>query len=333
MKRRDLLTGVFAGGALAAGGVGWWRSRGGAEAEQAFTARELPYDPVAEVLPIRRDKAQLKREAALARLDAELVDRESPLASSPRSAKAAQAANLDAGKILEKVRNYDRDFADDIVLSPADMLLMQAVVKRLAAVQRVVGHGNYNLISFDALLKFAKRFPEVGRFTPPELQFLEQIFFAKASSYGFLGDKVTTELTATIAKRDTYKVPRSGHYVYRGDSRNYYDKLVKDVGEGIILTSGIRSNVKQMHLFLAKAVRAQGNLSRASRSLAPPGHSYHGIGDFDVGRTGWGASNFTDKFARTDEFKRMQDLGYVQIRYTEDNQLGVRFEPWHIKVV
>jgi zinc D-Ala-D-Ala carboxypeptidase len=26
-------------------------------------------------------------------------------------------------------------------------------------------------------------------------------------------------------------------------------------------------------------------------------------------------------------------LGYVQIRYTEDNRLGVRFEPWHIKVV
>ena len=25
-------------------------------------------------------------------------------------------------------------------------------------------------------------------------------------------------------------------------------------------------------------------------------------------------------------------LGYIQIRYTEANQLGVRFEPWHIRV-
>ena len=134
-------------------------------------------------------------------------------------------------------------------------------------------------------------------------------------------------------KKDTYKVPYSGHYLFRGESLDYYNTLKKDVGEGIILTSGIRSNVKQMHLFLSKAVRSDGNLSKASRSLAPPGHSFHGIGDFDVGKVGFGVANFTDSFAETDEFKRMLDLGYVQIRYTEDNRLGVRFEPWHIKVV
>ena len=60
---------------------------------------------------------------------------------------------------------------------------------------------------------------------------------------------------------------------------------------------------------------------------------FHGIGDFDVGRIGWGAKNFTDQFAQTREFKTMEDLGYVQIRYTTDNRLGVRYEPWHIKVV
>jgi LAS superfamily LD-carboxypeptidase LdcB len=90
--------------------------------------------------------------------------------------------------------------------------------------------------------------------------------------------------------------------------------------------------VKQMQLFVSKADRADGNLSLASRSLAPPGYSFHGVGDFDVGIKGWGARNFTDDFATTDEFKKLLDLGYIDIRYPADNRLGVRFEPWHIKV-
>ena len=112
-----------------------------------------------------------------------------------------------------------------------------------------------------------------------------------------------------------------------------YDKLKKDVGDSIVLTSGIRSVVKQTHLFLAKTIQSKGNLSKASRSLAPPGHSYHGIGDFDVGKVGFGRKNFTEAFAKTDEFKRLVDLGYVDIRYHRNNMLGVRYEPWHIKVV
>ncbi len=43
----------------------------------------------------------------------------------------------------------------------------------------------------------------------------------------------------------------------------------------------------------------------ASRSIAPVGYSYHGIGDFDVGIKGWGFENFTDKFATTDEYSRL----------------------------
>ena len=100
-----------------------------------------------------------------------------------------------------------------------------------------------------------------------------------------------------------------------------------------MLTSGVRGVVKQYHLFMAKAVQSEGNLSRASRSLAPPGHSFHAIGDFDVGRVNGGLSNFTSDFAQTDEFKRLQDLGFVKIRYTTDNEYGVRYEPWHIRVV
>lgn len=51
-----------------------------------------------------------------------------------------------------------------------------------------------------------------------------------------------------------------------------------------------------------------------------------------MGIVGWGTRNFTNEFATTDEFRRLQDLGYIDIRYPEDNRFGVRFEPWHIKV-
>ena len=69
------------------------------------------------------------------------------------------------------------------------------------------------------------------------------------------------------------------------------------------LTSGIRGVVKQFLLYLDKADNNHGNLSLASRSLAPPGYSYHGIADFDVGQIGYGILNFTGRFTTTEVFK------------------------------
>lgn len=106
-----------------------------------------------------------------------------------------------------------------------------------------------------------------------------------------------------------------------------------DVGINLFLTSGIRNVVKQMHLFLAKPRQSNGNLSKASSSLAPPGYSFHGIGDFDVGKIGLGEANFTIDFSNTKEFQRLITLGYVDIRYTDTNRYGVGYEPWHIKII
>ena len=78
-----------------------------------------------------------------------------------------------------------------------------------------------------------------------------------------------------------------------------------------------------MSLFMNKAISTRGNLSRASRSLAPPGHSFHGAGDFDVGKLGLGYNNFTEKFADTDIYKKLTDLGYVNI---SDTQLIISLE-------
>ncbi|MGS2718668.1 M15 family metallopeptidase [Eionea flava] len=234
---------------------------------------------------------------------------------------------------LNKVIYFEQDYDDDIFVSDSDHAVLHSVHLRLKNLQRQIGYGHFNILNFDDALTFAKRFDVVGKFTPVELAFIEKIFTTNAADYGFYGEKVIPSLTDNINKQHTFKVPYTGHYLFKDQSFQYYKKLREHIGEGIILTSGIRSNVKQLHLFLAKVVRVKGNLSRASRSLAPPGYSYHGIGDFDVGRKGWGGKNFTDAFSQTDEFKRMQDLGYVTIRYDEGNHLGVRFEPWHIQVV
>jgi hypothetical protein len=235
-------------------------------------------------------------------------------------------------RMQEKIENFDTDFADDIYLSPEKFALLKQVQGRLARAQNYIGFARFNLISFDDVLKTSAHTATIGLFTAEELAFIEEIFFYDARKYGFYGEKVNDKLTARFDEKDAVKIPGSGHYIFKGRPEALYQEIVRDVGSDIVLTSGVRSVVKQLHLFLSKAIVCQGNLSRASRSLAPPGHSYHGISDFDVGKMGWGYRNFTDHFAKSDVFKRLIDLGYVDIRYTPNNSYGVRFEPWHIKV-
>ncbi|MDL1958713.1 MAG: D-alanyl-D-alanine carboxypeptidase family protein [Deltaproteobacteria bacterium] len=79
------------------------------------------------------------------------------------------------------------------------------------------------------------------------------------------------------------------------------------------------------------------NLSAASRSLAPPGYSWHGRYDFDIGikNTMYRQLNFDKRFITTPLFKELFTAGYINLadlRYQQHNGLGVRFEPWHIKV-
>jgi D-alanyl-D-alanine carboxypeptidase len=233
---------------------------------------------------------------------------------------------------LAKIRNFDADFSNDIYLPEEKRELLVNTISRLERVQNYVGHGNFNLIGFDEMLFFARNYEAIGAFEKSEMDFLEEIFFADANEYGFFGEKVTPELTTRIPIPDVVKIHGSGHYLLRGSSYNLYQQIKRDVGQQLLLTSGIRNVVKQMHLFLAKTLQSELNLSKASRSLAPPGHSFHCIGDFDVGKIGLGELNFTEDFSHTEEFRRMVNLGYIDIRYTDTNLYGVRYEPWHIKI-
>ncbi|MBX3687550.1 MAG: M15 family metallopeptidase [Rhodocyclaceae bacterium] len=233
---------------------------------------------------------------------------------------------------LFRIRNPDMRHAGDVVADAKTRATLASVNQRLTTVRDVVGFGNFNVLSFDEMLEFGRRYSQIGEFTRSELDLLESLFYEDASRYGFFGEKPLGKITERVDLRDVVKIPYTGHYVFSGKSLALYEKVLKQVGGNLTLTSGVRGVVKQMQLFIAKADAADGNLSLASRSLAPPGYSFHGVGDFDVGIRGWGERNFTDDFASTDEFRSLLDLGYIDIRYPKDNRKGVRFEPWHIKV-
>ena len=233
---------------------------------------------------------------------------------------------------LDKIRRFDESYPDDFHLAESRLDTLHAAAARFGRLQSLVGHGNFNLLSFDKMLALSRSFPAVGAFPVAELDFLEELFFADAARYGFFGEKVIEQMAARIPDRAVVKVAGSGHYLLKGEPLEKFRRIRRDVGESITLTSGVRSLVKQYHLFLTKAVETGGNLSRASRSLAPPGYSFHARGDFDLGKVGFGLDNFTEEFCRTDEYRKLIDLGYVSIRYTPENPFGVRHEPWHIKI-
>ncbi|SFB82269.1 D-alanyl-D-alanine carboxypeptidase [Marinospirillum celere] len=231
-----------------------------------------------------------------------------------------------------RTRYFESVFDDDYFLPEEKMDVMLSTYHRLDRVQDIVGHGNFNLLSFDEALLYARNYSQIGAFTRAEMEFMEELFHTDASLYGFHGEKVMDSMTQSISRRDVESVPGTGHFLFKGKSREFYSQLQEQVGDDLVLTSGVRSLIKQTHLFLAKAEQSAGNMSKASRSLAPPGHSYHATGDFDVGKVGFGYRNFSDDFAETDLYRRLQDLGFVHIRYTTDNSYGVRYEPWHIQV-
>lgn len=240
--------------------------------------------------------------------------------------------DLGVKDLLQRARRPDQTYGNDIFVEAGQETVLRALQQRLGRLQKTVGHGNFALLGVDEMRAYGRNYSSVGRFTRAEEALMEQLFYADASSYGFYGSKPLGKLSDRIERRALSRQPGSSQYLFKGDAQLAYAKIKQAMGDELVLTSGVRGVVKQMYLFLSKVVAHDGNLSLASRSLAPPGYSFHAIGDFDVGKRGWGARNFTPEFARTDEFKRLQELGFISMRYPEDNRLGVRYEPWHIRV-
>ncbi|MDH5785574.1 MAG: M15 family metallopeptidase [Chromatiales bacterium] len=234
---------------------------------------------------------------------------------------------------LLRNRYPDQHYGDDIHIGEQQLPLLRTVQQRLERLQKTVGHGNFALLGVDEMRAYGRNYSAIGHFSKEEEALLEQLFYVDASSYGFHGTKTLGKLTDCIDRSALQRQSGSSQYLFKGEALSAYMKISRALGSEVELTSGVRGVVKQMHLFLSKTVAFGGNLSLASRSLAPPGYSFHGIGDFDVGQRGWAERNFSPEFASSDVFRRLQDLGYITMRYPEDNLLGVRYEPWHIKVV
>ncbi len=251
------------------------------------------------------------------------------------SATAASSTNdnqEDLKDYLQKIQNFDEQHEDDVLIETGLLDTFNIVLSRLRRLQKLVGHGNYNILSFKHGLSLAKNYPDVGAFSKAELGFMDVVFYADGQRYGFMGQKPFKEITDQINKKEVIKIPYSGNYLYRDRSLELYNEIKKELGDQLVLTSGVRGVMKQFLLFLNKVESSDGNLSLASRSLAPPGYSFHGNGDFDVGQKGYGKLNFTEKFTKSEVYKRLSEMGYLQLRYPEDNTLGVRYEPWHIKI-
>ncbi|MCH8552712.1 MAG: M15 family metallopeptidase [Natronospirillum sp.] len=350
---------MFVAGASVASGSYLWQHRHGLEAAPLTVDQELSMMPerhmtraeVAESmhLEIARDEAGMSLEELLRstkpdmdlqhleRLADELRHQRRIEEHQEVTARAAEDAYMDSDDELDegylaRVRDPDADHPEDVIMVGDDWDTLLATSRRIEAVREYVGFGNFNILPWDDMLAFARNVSEIGRFQPRELEFMESLFHADARNLGFYGERTSNDITTRVDRNNVVKVPRSGHFLWRGESLDLFNRLTGDIGDTLILTSGVRSIPKQFDLFLARAKRTEGNLSRASRSLAPPGYSYHATGDFDVGKYGLGLGNFSEEFANTNVFRELQSLGYTNIRYTVDNRFGVRFEPWHIRV-
>lgn len=367
MKRRTFLEGLFVSGAAAAcGHYVWYHNRLGQPvkvAHQHITAQEIANSVhienahqelsvnIEEFARGTRHEVELLREIeaqAQASLPQDVLARATEQAnqsfqkqhdahdhdhdhSHDHEAFDVAHNELDA-EYLDRIRRFDDVFENDVWVDPADWPLVVSANTRLERVRDWVGFGNFNILTWDDTLRFARNVPSIGAFTPQELAFMEALFHRDATELGFMGERTTTNIAVQIRPHEVVSIPRSGHYLYRGESSELYTRMVNDIGDTLILTSGVRNVAKQFDLFLAKLQQTEGNLSRASRSLAPPGYSFHALGDFDVGQVGLGLGNFSSEFANTREFRKLQEMGYSKIRYTVDNRFGVRFEPWHVRV-
>ena len=332
MDKRAFLEGFFTASTVAFGGHFMWRRISQQDPLIASTARITADPSVATPTHETIESFQFTPIEIVSVQPATGIPQPAPSLNPGTNIDITRLDDQQVAGYLRKIRNFDAIFASDIYLDARYESLLLKTTQRLARVESYIGHGNFNLMSFDEMLRSGRDFSWIGGFGADELNFLEEVFFANPNRYGFFGKKISTEITDSIPKQDVTKVSNSGHFLLKGESLNLYRQIKNDVGEGLILTSGVRSIVKQMHLFLAKTMDTNGNLSRASRSLAPPGHSYHGVGDFDIGKIGYGVRNFTADFSETDEYRKIAALGYVDIRYPTDNLFGVRFEPWHIKI-
>lgn len=240
---------------------------------------------------------------------------------------------LYSSAITVSTLNADLLYETDAYLTATEYSTLISLDTKLRKIKRYVGFGNFNLISYDDSLKIASRVSKIGAFTNEEISLIDRFFYDNPAKYGFYGERTCYNVNNKISKKDVVKIPHTGHYIFKGTATQDYARIIGDIGDTLYLTSGVRNVMKQLSLYCSKLKKLKGNITQTSRDIAPPSHSFHTIGDFDVGKMGLGSRNFTSDFAKTTEFEQMTKLDYIRIRYSPNNLDGVRFEPWHVKII
>ena len=196
-------------------------------------------------------------------------------------------------------------YSTDEILSQKEWDTLVSLNVRLKRLKNYVGYTNFNIISYKSALYYGRNYSVIGAFTKDEIDMIHRLFYENPTKYGFYGAKTCDNIYHKVSKKDIVKIPYTGHFIYKGKPIDDYKRLINDVGDTLILTSGVRNVIKQLSLYTDKIYRTHGNITQATYSIAPPAYSYHTISDFDVGRKGMGYQNFTAKFASTEEFEKM----------------------------
>ncbi len=205
---------------------------------------------------------------------------------------------------------------------------LRSLAARLNDVQNVIGQGRFNLVSF-ADVRAAARQTAQGALTAAEESSCRELFHLDARRIGFLGARVVRDMNYALPQAELLRVD-GGQHLFPAASA-LFARARAAVGPQLIVTSGARGVPKQMLVFLRSALRA-GIIARPVHSVAPPGYSYHAVGDMDVGDRALGGANFTAAFANSATYRKLIALPYVRLRYPRNNALGVSFEPWHLQV-
>ena len=232
---------------------------------------------------------------------------------------------------LFRIRNPDMRHAGDVVADAKTRATLASVNQRLTTVRDVVGFGNFNVLSFDEMLEFGRRYSQIGEFTRSELDLLESLFTRMLRDTVSLARNLSARSPSgsTCAMSSRFRI--TGHYVFSGKSLALYEKVLKQVGGNLTLTSGCAASSSRCSSSSPGRRRRRQPLAGIAL-IGATGVLISRRRRFRRGYQGWGERNFTDDFASTDEFRSLLDLGYIDIRYPKDNRKGVRFEPWHIKV-
>ena len=139
----------------------------------------------------------------------------------------------------------------DVNLHINDLKVLYTLDSRLKRLRRYIGFANFNIVSLDQALYYGRNYSAIGKFTKAELLLIEKLFYSEPNKFGFYGDKTVDNISQKISKKDIQKISHSGHFIFKGKPLEDYNRILKDVGNNLILTSGIRNVVKQLSLYIS----------------------------------------------------------------------------------